>query len=497
MASVLLNETVPQSVGNVSAGSTDAAAFSLFTSDVSTDTVTSSFNTTLFTSDVSTVTVTSSFNTTVFSNESDLLWFGNFSNETYNGTEQVGPFVPPPPNLLGFNRERYLTVIGYGILFLIGAVGNITVLVTLLRNRRRSRIVSRVNFLIMHLAIADLIVTFVMIPLEVGWAITIAFKAGDVMCRIMAFWRNFGLYLSSWVLVAISLDRYFAIVHPLSVRNAGFRARIMLGCAWGVSTVCSLPQSIIFHIESHPLYDWFQQCVVYNFFKSPAHQMAYLMFTFFAMYLLPLIVITVSYTIILYVVIKKTRETKANQHATNGGLRRSGTGNIGRAKVKTLKMTLIIVIAFILCWTPYYVMCLWYWFDRETARKVDPIIQRGLFLFAVSNSCMDPIVYGFFTMNLKREIRRCCPCLNKGQKRDTLFNSFYSGGHQPVARYDSDEGRTPLRQMSMYEGRNRAIKKPRSNPNDRKSEHFIKNTDSCDNKAASHGSPVSTEASCV
>lgn len=45
-------------------------------------------------------------------------------------------------------------------------------------------------------------------PLEIGWAATVEWKAGDSMCRIMAFFRTFGLYLSSFVLVCISLDRY-------------------------------------------------------------------------------------------------------------------------------------------------------------------------------------------------------------------------------------------------------------------------------------------------
>lgn len=50
-------------------------------------------------------------------------------------------------------------------------------------------------------------VTFLMMPLEIGWAITVSWKAGDAMCRIMAFFRVFGLYLSSFVLVCISMDR--------------------------------------------------------------------------------------------------------------------------------------------------------------------------------------------------------------------------------------------------------------------------------------------------
>lgn len=40
-------------------------------------------------------------------------------------------------------------------------------------------------------------------------------------------------------------------------------------------------------------------------------------------------------------------------------LRRSSLGFLGRAKIRTLKMTVIIVLVFFVCWTPYYVMMVW------------------------------------------------------------------------------------------------------------------------------------------
>ena len=46
-----------------------------------------------------------------------------------------------------------------------------------------------------------------MMPLEIGWNVTVTWQAGDPTCRIMAFMRTFGLYLSSFVIVSISLDR--------------------------------------------------------------------------------------------------------------------------------------------------------------------------------------------------------------------------------------------------------------------------------------------------
>lgn len=77
-------------------------------------------------------------------------------------------------------------------------------------------------------------------------------------------------------------------------------------------------------------------------------------------------------------------------------LRRSGMGVLGRAKARTLQMTVVIVSTFFFCWTPYNVMCLWYWLDSQSAQQVDQRIQKGLFLFACTNSCMNPLIYGMF-----------------------------------------------------------------------------------------------------
>lgn len=87
----------------------------------------------------------------------------------------------------------------------ISVIGNFTVLKLLIERRIKNP--SRIDAMLMHLALADLLVTFLMMPLEIGWAYTVAWVAGDVMCRLMAFFRTFGLYLSSFILICISVDR--------------------------------------------------------------------------------------------------------------------------------------------------------------------------------------------------------------------------------------------------------------------------------------------------
>ncbi|GFQ74906.1 gonadotropin-releasing hormone II receptor [Trichonephila clavata] len=153
----------------------------------------------------------------------------NFTNNT-NYTEL---------DLLAFTEESRIEAIMYFVLFLLASSGNIPVFITLIRGRRRR---SRIEEMILHLTIADLIVTFVMIPLEISWRITVEWIAGDVLCRIMLFFRAFGPYLSSMVLVCISIDRFTAIVYPLTVNVAQKRVRWMLRYAWAGSFICSLPQ---------------------------------------------------------------------------------------------------------------------------------------------------------------------------------------------------------------------------------------------------------------
>lgn len=103
-------------------------------------------------------------------------------------------------------------------------------------------------------------------PIEIGWAATVQWRAGDFSCRILAFFRTFGLFLSSFVLVCISIDRYAsmdciidtgwhmllysiafhtrfgAILQPMKLDYWKRRGRFMLAIAWACSVICSLPQ---------------------------------------------------------------------------------------------------------------------------------------------------------------------------------------------------------------------------------------------------------------
>ncbi|KAL6437056.1 hypothetical protein ACFW04_004986 [Cataglyphis niger] len=301
------------------------------------------------------------------------------------------------PSDMRFNDGHLVTIVTYSILMIISAAGNISVLIMTIIKKRKSK--SRINTLIMHLAIADLLVTFLMMPLEIGWSITVSWEAGDAMCRIMAFFRMFGLYLSSFVIVCISIDRYYAVMRPLQILDVYRRGKIMLMFAWIGSVLCSLPQMLVFHLETHPNYTCYTQCITFNFFPSHMHEISYNLFGMLIMYWFPLIVIFYTYSSIFMEICRRSKEKSEDK------IRRSSSGFLSRARVRTLKMTITIIAVFIMCWSPYYVMSVWYWFDRPSAEKVDERIQRALFFFASTNSSMNPIIYGIFNIRQRNKAK--------------------------------------------------------------------------------------------
>lgn len=87
---------------------------------------------------------------------------------------------------------------------------------------------------------------------------------------------------------------------------------------------------------------------------------------------------------------------------------RCSKNNIPKARMRTLKMSIVIVICFIVCWTPYYLLGLWYWFFPDDLEgKVSHSLTHILFIFGLFNACLDPIIYGLFTIRFQKGLRNC------------------------------------------------------------------------------------------
>ncbi len=145
-------------------------------------------------------------------------------------------FMMQPPT---FTEMSLVKTVVLSVMFVISLAGNSATIAQLYRLRRRK---STINTLILHLAIADLIVTFFCNVTDAAWASTIQWYAGNCMCKIVKFVQVFGLYLSTYIIVIISLDRCCAILDPIGRNQAPARVRFMLLAAWVCSALFALPQ---------------------------------------------------------------------------------------------------------------------------------------------------------------------------------------------------------------------------------------------------------------
>lgn len=127
------------------------------------------------------------------------------------------------------------------VLFVFAAASNLSVLLSVTRGRGR-RLASHLRPLIASLASADLVMTFVVMPLDAVWNVTVQWYAGDAMCKLMCFLKLFAMHSAAFILVVVSLDRHHAILHPLDTLDAGRRNRRMLLTAWILSLLLASPQ---------------------------------------------------------------------------------------------------------------------------------------------------------------------------------------------------------------------------------------------------------------
>lgn len=145
-----------------------------------------------------------------------------------------------------FTTAARFRVVATLVLFVFAAISNLSVLLSVTRGRGR-RLASHLRPLIGSLALADLVMTFVVMPLDAVWNVTVQWYAGDAMCKLLCFLKLFAMHSAAFILVVVSLDRHHAILHPLDALDSGRRNRKMLMTAWTLSLILASPQVSITH----------------------------------------------------------------------------------------------------------------------------------------------------------------------------------------------------------------------------------------------------------
>lgn len=94
---------------------------------------------------------------------------------------------------------------------------------------------------------SDLSVGLISVLTDIVWRITVSWNAGNVACKLIRFLQVVVTYSSTYVLVALSIDRYDAITHPMNFSGSWKRARLLVFLAWIISILFSVPILVFYH----------------------------------------------------------------------------------------------------------------------------------------------------------------------------------------------------------------------------------------------------------
>jgi hypothetical protein len=89
---------------------------------------------------------------------------------------------------------RLVEQIVLATIFILALIGNVLVLIVMLRTRHRRT--TRMAFFILHLTIADLLVAFFSVLPMLIWKTTSNFYGGDFLCRLITFLMLTSTYIS-------------------------------------------------------------------------------------------------------------------------------------------------------------------------------------------------------------------------------------------------------------------------------------------------------------
>ncbi|KAM9324212.1 vasopressin V2 receptor [Gastrophryne carolinensis] len=314
------------------------------------------------------------------------------------------------------------------IVLAFATFGNCLILFTLLRRRKHNALMH--TFMI-HLCLADLVVAFFQVLPQLIWDILDRLPVPDFLCRSIRYFQVVGMFASSYMIVAMTFDRHQAICRPMmTFKKGSARWNIPVCLAWLTSAIFSLPQIFIFsRTEVSPgLYD------CWGNFVEPWGLKAYVTWTALAVFIIPALFITVCQVMIfreihrsLYLGSERSPGSRRKGKLIGGMNGTPAVSDMGvtKAMSKTVRMTLAIVLIYVICWTPFFIAQLW---TSWTGDRIHKAIQI-LMILASLNSCTNPWIYTIFSSSVSKDVQAilCCVCRKRQRKNSLPEDSCFTG----------------------------------------------------------------------
>uniref|UniRef100_A0A672L3A4 Trace amine-associated receptor 13c-like n=1 Tax=Sinocyclocheilus grahami TaxID=75366 RepID=A0A672L3A4_SINGR len=235
------------------------------------------------------------------------------------------------------------------------------------------------NLIILSLAVADMLVGLIVMPIEATRLIETCWYFGDTFCRLFLTMMGllFSVSLSNLVLIAV--DRFVAVCHPLLYpqKITTTKTFIIVSLCWFCSSVYS---TAIDRSISHKKYACYGECTIIV-------SSNWTVINLFLSFLFPCTLIITLYLRIFYVAHQQVKVinslVKGGKHVNDGSVKR-------KSETKAALTLGIIVTVYLICWIPFFILSL-----TENTGMASTTAYILLWILYI-NSGLNPLIYALF-----------------------------------------------------------------------------------------------------
>ncbi|XP_068606795.1 tachykinin receptor 3-like [Brachionichthys hirsutus] len=315
--------------------------------------------------------------------------------------------------------------VAYSTVLAVAVFGNLIVVWIILAHKRMRTVT---NYFLLNLAFSDVSMAAFNTLINFIYAAHGEWYFGDVYCRFHNFFPVAAVFSSIYSMTAIAIDRYMAIIHPLKPRLSSKVTVAVIVCIWSLAVVLALPLCYFSATRALP-----RRTLCYvawpRMTKDP---FMYHTIVTVLVYVLPLAVMGITYTIV-GVTLWGGEIPGDSSHNYHGQL---------RAKRKVVKMMIIVVVTFALCWLPYHIYFIVTGVNKRLSKwKYIQQVYLSVLWLAMSSTMYNPIIYCCLNSRFRvgfKKFFRWCPFVRISSYGELeLQNTRHRAGHQSTMRVDT------------------------------------------------------------
>ncbi|XP_022523695.2 trace amine-associated receptor 1-like [Astyanax mexicanus] len=301
----------------------------------------------------------------------------------------------------------------FGSVVILTVFGNLFVIITVVHFKQLHM---PTNFLVLSLAVTDLLLGALFMPLFMVQFVETCWYLGTVFCKIHCSVAIMLCSASIINLSFISIDRYFAVCHPLLYHSkiTSSVSLIMIVICWSVSAAAGF---VIIFLELNILgvEEFYYKNVACEggcvLFQSVASSTASSAFSFY----IPGVVMLSIYMKIFRVAKKQAKSIQDSKCKNNI------KSVLSKEEKKATKTLAVVLGVFLSLWTPSFICNV---LSPFIPSKIPLVLINMLAWIGFMNSTCNPIVYAFFYKWFRKAFRMIISgqIFQTGSSRTNLFS---------------------------------------------------------------------------